>query len=124
MDIIKIDFRSYNSVENFQRLITDHNLPFDAEILFEMKKSIDFLYVDVNNGYMPFASQDKKTKEIAFYTHFIEHLEEINPLKFKKKKKKRSHKKYELDYILDKINISGINSLSPGERIFLESQSQ
>jgi hypothetical protein len=124
MNLIAIDFRSYNSVEQFQRLIDDHSLPYDADVLFDMKKDIDFMWVDASNGYMPIASQTKKTKDVAFYAHFINHMLNVKPIKFKKKKKQREPKEYQLDYILDKINKSGISSLSPGEKKFLESQSQ
>ena len=126
MNIVKVDFRSYNSIDDFQRLIDDHNLsslPYSASELLSMRSQVDFMYFDADNDLILMAFQEKKKNVVLVSADYANYLNEIKPIKFKKKSKRVDLKSYDLDFILDKINISGISSLSDSEKKFLEKMS-
>ena len=126
MNIVKVDFRSYNSIDDFQRLIDDHNLsslPYSASELLSMRSQVDFMYFDADNDLILMAFQEKKKNVVLVSADYANYLNEIKQIKFKKKSKRVDLKSYDLDFILDKINISGISSLSDSEKKFLEKMS-
>ena len=115
LNIVKLDLRFCNSLEDCKRLREDNEIHPDLisdEKLFEYKNVIDiFLYdKDTYNiiGVIPSGQTN-----IQFTDDFITHLTKIESLKFKRTN-------LSLDEILDKISSSGLESLNKSERRFLK----
>ena len=94
--IIKIDLRNLSSVDDFERLRIDNNIPngnYDAETIFKLKSKIDVLFIDPNT-YEVFAQIPKKSKDIFLCEGYDSFLRNMKPLKFRKSKKEDTKKKH------------------------------
>ena len=118
--VIKIDLRNISSIVDFERLRVDNNIPekyYDAETIFKLKSHVDVIFLD-SITFEVFAQIPKKSKDIFMCEGYSNFLKNLKPIKFRKKSK--PNKNLSIDFILDKINISGMSSLSTKENEFLK----
>ena len=114
LNIVKLDLRFCNTLEDCKKLREDNDIHPDLisdEKLFEYKNVIDIFFYDKDTyniiGVIPFGQSN-----IQFTEDFLTHLNKIEPLKYKRTS-------LNLDEILDKISSSGLESLNKSERRFL-----
>ena len=114
LNIVKLDLRFCNSLEDCKRLIEDNNIHPDLisdEKLLEYKNVIDIFLYD-KDTYNIIGVISSGQDSIQFTDDFITYLTKIEPIKYKKTN-------LSLDQILDKISSSGLESLNKVERRFL-----
>jgi hypothetical protein len=123
-DLLKIDLRIINTVENCKRLLKDNDISenqVNAGKLFNLKSTVDFLFIDRQTcsivGYIR-----KKEKQIEFVKELAEQMAEMESAKYSKPTIQSETLK--LDTILEKISQKGLQSLSPREKEFLDNQSK
>jgi hypothetical protein len=132
----------FNSKDEFIQFIIDANIPlensgdtfdfmidnlWDAKMGRFTRTGMKKLWLE-KDKFNVIAYQDEEGQK--FTDEFISFLEKIEPLRtggiplFEKKTKPQEEKKplSKLDEILDKINISGIDSLTNEEKVFLGNQ--
>lgn len=120
-NILSLHLTKFQSVSEIEKALSDNNITnFCANKLFEHKE----------NGYLK-VFFDKTTQRIIAYTHrdnkkkiqlqdeFTDFLKNLKSIDSKKEVSELS-----LDIVLDKISLTGINSLSKREKIFLENNSK
>jgi len=123
-NVIKFDLRPYSKPDEIQRIIDDHGMQkmWTGQEMFDLKKEgIIFVCVD-SVTFFPIFYFNEKTLDWTTPMEVTNILADQKPIKKKKNKKPRAI--LSLDYVLDKISESGIDSLSPRERSFLENSSK
>lgn len=121
---IKVDLTMYGTKAEFERLITDNNLSggITADEIMEFKSKYEYLYLDPTTFYPIFVSKVGKFDELIITGSYLSYtIFHTSPIKMKKRPKSKDVKALSIDNILDKINISGMESLSNKERRILES---
>jgi hypothetical protein len=113
-NIVKLDLRICKTLDDCRRLREDNDIPEELisdEKLFSYKDVVDvFFYDRITFNIM--AIIPNGTDKIQFTEDFINHMVDLNPLKFKKRN-------LDLDEILDKISSMGLESLNKLEKRFL-----
>jgi hypothetical protein len=125
-DFIKIDLRLINNLSNAKRILEDNGIDtvrIDVKLVYDLKLNCDIIFLDVNT-YNVFAYCYKKSSKIELAEDFESVLKKAEPIKYFKREKTSDELELKLDYILEKISLKGIKSLSPKEKEFLDSQSQ
>ena len=131
-----IDLQAFNTYEDMQDFFKKLNYPYDDEDLQEIWKhkmgksnigeKVIKLWVD-SVTFNTFAYETiKGAKFFSEYGEYLSHLTPISPYYVENKKEKVSNfdKLLTLDGVLDKINQTGINSLSEDELNILENLSK
>lgn len=123
-DLILIDLSNVKP-ENIERLLIDNGLNDELcdKTLAKMKaKGVDKLYVDSKTFETVAAIYNTNPLKVMFEESFMIELLNKKSIKFegqKPKAKSVGSAKLDVDVILDKINESGINSLTKEEKEFL-----
>lgn len=119
-NIIKIEMKNFKSVESIDKLFLENDIEgFSAKKIFEMKDSADVFFLDLENKNI-FAYIPKGKKEIKYL--FFEDLKSLTCLS--KELKEIEKDSLSLNFILEKISKSGMNSLSIVEKEFLKNESK
>jgi hypothetical protein len=112
--------------ENIERLLIDNGLNDELchEKLAEMKaKGVDKLYVDSKTFETVASVFSDNPLKVMWERTFLVQILDMKPIKFegqKSKPKNVGSAKLDVDVILDKINESGIDSLTKEEKEYLE----
>lgn len=125
-EYIKIDLRDFNSIKDLKRSLREIGADDKvAKYLFHLKddKEITIILVDKIN-FEAFAYYDKNSN-IQLCGNLINNIKKEKCLKFITKGEKKvfvklSVENMSVDLILDKISLSGINSLTKVEKDYLE----
>jgi len=138
LPIYLINLDEFSSKEELNNFVLDMNFPYDdtTDCLWDIKTGVCTGYRKVSKVWLSkdvfrvIAYQD--TQGQKFTLEFLDFLEKMEPIKsggipiFEKKiasvKSKESQPIPTLDEILDKINVSGIDSLTDEEKEFLSNQ--
>lgn len=123
-NLIKFDLRPYSKSEEIQRIINDHGMQqvWTGEEMFELKKE-GYIFICVDSvTFFPIFYFNEKTLDWTTPMQVTNILADQKPIKKKKVKKPRTT--LNLDSLLDKINESGMQSLTPRELKFLEESSK
>lgn len=114
-NIVKIDLRFCETIEDCKYLREDNNIPEEAisdEKLFSYKNIIDiFLYDKTTFNIIAIIPTD--SDKMQFTEDFLKFMTDLKPLAFKRRK-------LDLNQILDKINSMGLDSLNKSEKNFLK----
>jgi hypothetical protein len=125
-NILKIDLRLINTIENTKRILEDNGIEsdmLDIQVLFSLKSNYDILYLD-RRTFNIFAFSYKRDSKINLTSEFEKMLRDFESIKFVKREKTSGELEFRLDSILEKISLKGIDSLTKKEREFLDSQSE
>jgi hypothetical protein len=116
-NIICIHLKRFKTVEQFEKLLNDHEITrFSAEYFHElMEDGYTKVYLDqTTHQFIALCHGDNK-KVFQITEDFIDHLKKLPSITFKSKKNKLN-----LDQILDKISSKGIDSLTLQEKEYLK----
>lgn len=115
LNIVKLDLRICNTLEDCKRLREDNNIHPDLiadEKLFEYKNVIDIFFYD-KNTYNIIAVIPTGQTNLQYTDDFISFMMNIESISYKKTS-------LSLDQILDKISSSGLESLNQSEKGYLK----
>lgn len=115
LNIVKLDLRICNSLEDCKRLREDNDIHPDLisdEKLYEYKNVIDIFFYD-KETYNIIAVIPTGQTNLQYTDDFISFLTNIEAITYKKTS-------LSLDQILDKISSSGLESLNKNEKGFLK----
>jgi hypothetical protein len=112
-NIIKIDLRLYKTSKQLQERFDALNFPSNMSVkkTIEMKKTADILFFDSNTLNI-FAYVPKFESNIVL-------LDEFSSFLMNSEKEIEVDAVLDIDTILEKINLSGVSSLSKTEKEFL-----
>ncbi len=117
--IICIDLRKYSTYEDILKLLEDNEIVgLYVEKILELREKYNKIYIDVIGNEL-FAVLHKNG-EIELSVNTDTHLFNLKSLKPQGKVLMKDLSDLTLDQILDKINKSGIDSLTPRAKYFLK----
>jgi len=120
-NVIAVSLNKYSTIEEYQKLADDNNIPLIPEAMLEMRVKFSKAFVDIKNGIV--VAVIRKDGSFALTEDMEKTLSEIQPLKMKETNP-ALNLDYQVDDLLDKINEQGINSLSAREKLFLKRNSK
>lgn len=121
-NLIRIDVKNIKTVEDCHKILVNNNINYkdiDPNKLFEAKKKHDSLFFDDKTLFL-FAYIKKGSKDITFVYDLVDMMKEIKEIN----DKTLNETELTLDFILDKINKLGYNSLTEKEKSFLKISSK
>jgi hypothetical protein len=116
-DIVVLDLRKYNTVEDIQNIIDINDLNIDAKKLSDLSVKWNKVFIDKISSTV-FAYIIKGSSEVTLSKESDDSLLQLKALSPVLKKENLS-----LDGILDKITEKGIESLTAYEKYFLKKNS-
>lgn len=116
-DIVVIDLRRYSSEEDLSKIIENHSLKIDPKKVLPLGEKYSKIFIDKVSSEL-FAVIYRGKNEVTISQHKEDTLLKLESLKIKENKIELS-----VDYLLDKINQSGIESLTAYEKLFLKKNS-
>ena len=120
-NVISVSLNKYSTIEEYKKLAEDNNIPLIPEAMIEMRAKFSKAYVDIKNGIV--VAVVRKDGSFALTEDMEKTLSNIQPLTMKESNSTMKLD-YEIDYLLDKINEKGINSLTAREKLFLKRNSK
>lgn len=119
-NVISIHLKRFKSAEDFQKLLDDNNLDdINSESLYTlMLEGYTKIFLDINTHKIVALTHQEDKKLIQISEDFIVHLRKMNSITFKSRRPNLT-----VDSILDKINLTGIESLTEREKEFLKNNS-
>ena len=121
INFIRIDLNRINSVEDARKILSSNNIQekdIKPEKVFLAKESHQSLFFDASTLYL-IAYIKKGESNMIFVPEFTQLFVDTKPLKVNEKNVNLS-----MDFILDKINKTGLQSLSNKEKEFLNESSK
>jgi hypothetical protein len=115
----------FKTQKDFEQLFLVNSIPSDkvcAEKVFKLKKTLDILFFD-KITFAAVAYISKGSSDIMLMTDIAEEMMKMKSINVSHKIES-NNVKLSIDGILDKINHSGINSLSNQEKAFLAKASK
>lgn len=119
-NVISISLNKYSTIEEYQKLADDNDIPLIPEVMVEMRSRFSKVFIDMTNGIV--VAVVRKDGLFAITEDMEKSLSNIQPLAMKESKSALVLD-YKVDDLLDKINEKGINSLTPREKLFLKRNS-
>jgi hypothetical protein len=116
-ELISIDLRRYNTLEDIKKISSDNGLSIDCKKVSDLSAKYSKIFIDKNSNEL-FATITRGKNDIILSQNAEDKLLSIKVISTKEVKENLS-----VDSILDKINDSGIKSLSAKEKIFLKRKS-
>lgn len=120
-NIISIHLTKFNSVSEIGKVLTDNNITnFCAQKLFEHKEKgyLKVFFDKTTQRVIAYTHKDNK-KKIQLQDEFTDFLKNLKSIDYTREVDELS-----IDIILDKISLTGIDSLTKREKIFLENNSK
>jgi hypothetical protein len=124
MKVLAIHLLRFSELKDFEQLVIDNDLiNLDAQQLYDFSNDgYTKVFVDSDTHKIIGLVHHSVKKEVIFSNDFITHLKNLPSLTIKSREVRDTseHKRDYLDYILDKISTSGIESLSKKEKKYLD----
>jgi hypothetical protein len=124
MKVLSIHLLRFSELKDFEQLVIDNDLiNLDAQQLYDFSNDgYTKVFVDSDTHKIIGLVHHSVKKEVIFSTDFITDLKNLPSLTIKSREVRDTseHKRDYLDYILDKISTSGIESLSKKEKKYLD----
>mgnify|MGYP003338416311 CR=1 FL=1 len=115
-NIIAVSLNKYSTIEEYKKLGADNNIDLLPEAMLEMRTKFSKAFIDVEKNIV--VAVVRKDGTFALTEDMEKTLSTIQPLS--PKNVPAMNLDFKLDDILDKINESGINSLTHREKLFLK----
>lgn len=137
-NFIAIHLNKFKTIDEFNKLLEDNHLQnINPEVLFNIKSDgYTKVFLDQQTQEVIGFAHKSLKGQIKFCDELISHLKNVKSIDFKRETLSDSHKSQEpsseielnsenlsIDSILDKINLSGMNSLNSFEKEFLRKNS-
>jgi len=124
MKVLAIHLLRFSELKDFEQLVIDNDLiNLDAQQLYDFSNDgYTKVFVDSDTHKIIGLVHHSVKKEVIFSNDFITDLKNLPSLTIKSREVRDTseHKRDYLDYILDKISTSGIESLSKKEKKYLD----
>lgn len=124
MKVLAIHLLRFSELKDFEQLVIDNDLiNLDPQQLYDFSNDgYTKVFVDSDTHKIIGLVHHSIKKEVIFANDFITHLKNLPSLTIKSREVRDTseHKRDYLDYILDKISTSGIESLSKKEKKYLD----
>jgi hypothetical protein len=124
MKVLSIHLLRFSELKDFEQLVIDNDLiNLDAQQLYDFSNDgYTKVFVDSDTHKIIGLVHHSVKKEVIFSNDFITDLKNLPSLTIKSREVRDTseHKRDYLDYILDKISTSGIESLSKKEKKYLD----
>jgi hypothetical protein len=120
LNIISVNLNKYSTVGEYKKLFEQNNLSLKAEAMVEMRAKFSKVFIDTVNSIV--ISVVLKDGSYALTEEMEKFLSSIQPLSMKNKNE-AFNLNFNVDDLLDKINESGIDSLTSREKLFLKENS-
>lgn len=120
-NLISVNLKKYSTIEDFKQLGIDNDINFNCEYLISIKKLYSKIFIEKST--CEIVAVEMKDGTFNLTNDFTKSLKNIKPISIQTKEVDID--KFDLstiDEILDKINESGINSLTTKEKFILEKQ--
>lgn len=117
MELFSINLRKYSTIEEYEKLANDNNLPLDAGKLLEYRTR--FTRIIVNKIDFNVIAVQLPDGEMVLSSEGIKSFSKVKSLTMNS-----IEETFSIDGILDKIHESGISSLTTKEKIFLKKNSK
>lgn len=122
LNLIVINLKKYSTIDEFNQLLSDNELDnVSASKLLEIKDKYVKIFIDKKTSNI-FAVQISNDSDILLNKPSIDVLKELTPISISPNMNLSEN--LDIDTILDKINETGISSLSAKERLFLNKGSK
>jgi hypothetical protein len=124
-NIICIHLTRFNSAQEFEKMLRDNGISnyVESKVLMDLKRD-GFLKIWLDSSkYETIAwTKSPNKKEVCFSQNYSSFLKDMKSLSFIHVEQSTSN--YNIDNILDKISVYGINSLTVSEKQFLDNSSK
>jgi len=120
LNIISVNLNKYSTVEEYRKLFTDNKICLRPEAMIEMRPKFSKVFIDTTNSIV--ISVILKDGTYALTEDMENFLSSIKPLTMNDNNQS-FNLDFKVDDLLDKINESGLNSLTAREKLFLKRNS-
>jgi hypothetical protein len=120
-NIISLHLTKFNSTSELEKVLVDNNITnFCAKKLFEHKEKgyLKVFFDKTTQNVVAYTHKDNK-KKIQLQDEFTDFLKNLKSIDYNREVGELS-----IDIILDKISLTGIDSLTKREKLFLENNSK
>lgn len=120
-NLISVNLKKYSTIEDFKQLGIDNDINFDCEYLISIKKLYSKIFIEKST--CEIIAVEMKDGTFNLTNDFTKSLKNIKPISIQNKEVDVDKLDLStIDEILDKINESGINSLTIKEKFILDKQ--
>lgn len=120
-NLISVNLKKYSTIEDFKQLGIDNDINFDCEYLISIKKLYSKIFIEKST--CEIIAVEMKDGTFNLTNDFTKSLKSIKPISIQNKEVDVDKLDLStIDEILDKINESGINSLTIKEKFILDKQ--